>query len=72
LIKTERQLSAKLVYLPFWFLVLFAATMAGIPWLRWRFSLRTLLIATALVAVGLGVVIYRVKQRENKGDILLF
>jgi hypothetical protein len=27
-------------------------------WLPWRFSLRTLLIATTLVAIGFGVVIY--------------
>src|SRR5262245_13976922 len=28
------------------------------PWLRWRFSLRTLLIATTLVAIILGLVVY--------------
>jgi hypothetical protein len=27
------------------------------PWLPWRFSLRTLLIATALVAVALGLIV---------------
>jgi hypothetical protein len=50
-------LSAKL---PHWFLVLFAATIAVVPWLSWskRFSLRTLLIATTLVALGLGMVVY--------------
>jgi hypothetical protein len=26
-------------------------------WMRWRFSLRTLLIAMTLVAVGLGVIV---------------
>jgi hypothetical protein len=40
---------------PYWFLVLLFAV---IPWLPYRFSLRTLLIATALVAVGLGMVVY--------------
>jgi hypothetical protein len=37
-----------------------AAIALWLPWIRWskRFSLRTLLIVTTLVAVGLGVVIY--------------
>src|SRR5687768_11764356 len=39
---------------PYWFLVMLFAI---VPWLPWRFSLRTLLIATTLVAVGLGVLI---------------
>jgi hypothetical protein len=30
--------------------------LAALPWLRWRFSLRTLLIATTLVAVVLGII----------------
>ena len=47
-----------LLYLPYWFLVLTAAAVAAIPWVLWRFSLRTLLIATTLVAVVLGAVIY--------------
>jgi hypothetical protein len=38
---------------------LFAAALAAVPWIRWsnRFSLRTLIIATTLVAVGLGFVV---------------
>jgi hypothetical protein len=46
--------------LPYWFLVFLSATTAVIPWLSWsnRISLRTLLIATTLVAVGLGVAVY--------------
>jgi hypothetical protein len=45
---------------PFWFITLAVATVACVPWIGWskRFSLRTLLIATTLVAVGLGMVIY--------------
>jgi hypothetical protein len=46
--------------IPIWCLVLFSAAIGVVPWmhnLRWRFSLRTLLIATALVAVGLGIVV---------------
>jgi hypothetical protein len=47
------------VWSPHWFLSALAATFAIVPWihkLRWRFSLRTLLIATTLVAVGLGTI----------------
>jgi hypothetical protein len=40
-----------------WLLVIVFAALAAAPWIRWsmRFSLRTLLIATTLVAVGLGI-----------------
>ena len=43
---------------PHWFLVLLFAT-TGILSIKWsrRFSLRTLLIATTLIAVGLGIVV---------------
>jgi hypothetical protein len=42
--------------LPHWFLALFCATLAAAAWIPWpaRFGLRTLLIATTLVAVALG------------------
>jgi hypothetical protein len=46
---------------PHWFLVLLCATFAATPWmnkLKWRFSVRTLLIATTLVAVVLGAIVY--------------
>jgi hypothetical protein len=43
---------------PHWFFVLTSASIAASPWIRWRFSLRTLLIATSLVAVVMGLVIY--------------
>jgi hypothetical protein len=44
---------------PHWFAALVFAALAAIPWISrsWRFSLRTLLIATTLVAVGLGVIV---------------
>jgi hypothetical protein len=42
---------------PHWALMLLCIPVAIIPWLRWRFSLRTLLIATTLVAVGLGLIV---------------
>jgi hypothetical protein len=47
------------VFVPHWFFVLLFAALAATPWLPWskRFSLRTLLIATTLVAVGLGITI---------------
>jgi hypothetical protein len=48
---------------PYWFLVIAAAAAIGIPWIRWskRFSLRTLLLATTLVAVVLGLIVYAVR-----------
>ncbi len=50
--------SAFRIRVPYWSLVSLSAIFAAIPWLRWRFSLRTLLIATTLIAVGLGAVNY--------------
>jgi hypothetical protein len=49
-----------------WCLVLVLATLATLPWLqkiRWskRFTTRTLLIATTLVAVVLGVVVWTLR-----------
>ena len=47
--------------IPFWFLTALAGVMTALPWVNriaWRFSLRTLLIATTLVAVVLGLVVY--------------
>jgi len=44
--------------IPYWFPVFVLAALAAIPWFRWRFSLRTLLIAITLVAVGLGVIVW--------------
>jgi hypothetical protein len=42
------------VTLPYWFLVGLCAVVAAAPWLRWRFSLRTLLIAITILALALG------------------
>ena len=50
-----------MVALPYWFLVPVSAICACIPWTHWRFTLRTLLIATTLVAVVLGLVVYAVR-----------
>jgi hypothetical protein len=46
------------VCLPYWFVLIATATGASAPWIGWRFSLRTLLIATTLVAVGLGLIVW--------------
>jgi hypothetical protein len=49
---------------PHWLPIPALATLsvaATLPWLRWRFSLRTLLIATTLVAAGLGFFIWAVR-----------
>jgi hypothetical protein len=43
---------------PFWFLVAVAAALSIAPWLRFRFSLRTLLIAMTLFAVVLGLIVW--------------
>jgi hypothetical protein len=49
------------VVLPYWLIFLSVGATATLPWIRWRFSLRTLLIATTLVAVVLGSVVYAVR-----------
>jgi hypothetical protein len=46
------------VLLPHWFAVLLIATLATALWIPWRFSLRTLLIATTLIAVVLGLIVW--------------
>jgi hypothetical protein len=49
------------VTIPYWLPVILCAALAVAPWIRlqrWRFSLRTLLIATTLVAAALGVIVY--------------
>jgi hypothetical protein len=49
---------------PHWFLCLLSASLAVAPWLKWsnRFSLRTLLIVTTLVALALGLVVYAMRN----------
>jgi hypothetical protein len=44
-------------YVPCWLAVGILGLFASAPWFRFRFSLRTLLIATTLVAVGLGAIV---------------
>ncbi len=46
--------------IPLWFPPLLMVMLIALPWVRWsnRFSLRTLLIATTLIAVLLGLVVW--------------
>jgi hypothetical protein len=48
--------STVIAVVPYWFAVMLFGMLGTLPWLRYRFSLRTLLIATTLVAVGLGLI----------------
>ncbi len=41
---------------PYWLIAASTAALAVAPWLPWRYSLRTLLIATTLIAVVLGTI----------------
>jgi hypothetical protein len=43
------------IALPFWLPVVLTTTIAASPWIRWHVSLRTLLIATTVFAVILGL-----------------
>ena len=49
------------VRIPHWLCVLVAAVFAVMPWvrIRWRFSLRTLLIVTTLVALLFGLFVWQ-------------
>ncbi len=53
----ERDVS---IYVPYWFAVVLsgALSVTSAPWVRWRFSLRTLLITTTLVAMVLGLFVW--------------
>jgi hypothetical protein len=48
------------LYIPYWIPVFATLLLAAVPWIRWpkRFTLRILLIATTLVAVVLGLVVW--------------
>jgi hypothetical protein len=53
--------STSAIYIPCWLLVLVSVILAGVPWRKTfgrRFSLRTLLIATTLIAVVLGLIVW--------------
>ena len=44
--------------MPHWFLFVLNFALAATPWLRWRFTLRTLLVATTPVASGPGIIVW--------------
>jgi hypothetical protein len=53
------------VFMPYWFVILFVAMVATLPWARWSFCLRLLLIATTLVAIALGLSNLAAALRQN-------
>jgi hypothetical protein len=46
---------------PYWYLLLLSPVFGVIPWLRWRFSISTLLLATTVIAVALGLGVWAVQ-----------
>ena len=46
------------VSVPHWFPASIALSLATLPWLPWRFSLRTLLIAVMLLSIALGMSVF--------------
>jgi hypothetical protein len=55
--KMVTQMMSQRQAVPYWLPLLLAATITATPWIKWRFSLRTLLIVTTLVAVTLAIVV---------------
>jgi hypothetical protein len=55
----------RLLVIPYWFPTLVCGIVGVLPWwrrLNGRFSIRTLLIATTLVAVGLGLIVWAARK----------
>jgi hypothetical protein len=46
------------ISIPHWPIIAIAVALAVAPWLRYRFTLRTLLICMTLIAVALGLVVW--------------
>jgi hypothetical protein len=44
------------VYVPHWSLAVVMCAIAAMPWISWKFSLRTLLILTTVIAMVLGLI----------------
>jgi hypothetical protein len=44
-----------------WYLIAGSFLLGATSWLRWRFSLRTLLVATTMVALLLGLIVWLIK-----------
>ena len=51
--------------MPHWSVVLILATLSTVLWLPWRYSLRTMLIATTLVAVVLAALVFLPISRRH-------
>jgi hypothetical protein len=50
-----------MIVVPYWFatiVLLVSAALSLVPWIHWQFSLRSLLIATTLLALVMGCVVY--------------
>jgi hypothetical protein len=54
--RVDRQ--SMFVVFPHRLVIMLLALLAVAPWIRWRFSLRTVLISTALVALVLGLAVF--------------
>jgi hypothetical protein len=57
LFSRNRELYSWKVGVPYWLPITICATLAVTPWLTWRFSLRTLLVAVTLIGLILGTII---------------
>jgi hypothetical protein len=63
-LSAPRPLRAVTLVIPFWFPTFVLTLVAAAPYsrrMKWRFSLRTLLIATTLIAVVLGAVVHAMR-----------
>jgi hypothetical protein len=56
------KLGLSIVHVPHWFFLLLATVLAAAPWIPWRFSFRTMLVAMTVVAALLGAVVWAVKR----------
>ena len=50
------------VIVPDFILIVLATALGALPWIRWRLRVRTLLIATTLVAALLGLAVYPARK----------
>ena len=46
------------IMFPDWFVLLPLISIGVVPWLKWRYSLRTMLIATTVAAIVLGAIVW--------------
>src|SRR5262245_19902032 len=56
-VKYQRTAKGFRIRVPYWSLILLSAISGFLPWIRWQFSLRTLLIAFTLAALVLGLIV---------------